>query len=209
MATVKGPLFSLDARGQIGGAVVFGYWKGRNYVRRHAIPANPKSDPQMGMRAMMKFLSQIWATRSEAQQADWEDLAAQTSVSPFNAFVGHNMTRWRNALGPTMLYPATEDDTEATAPTLVATAGTRQITLTVGLTTMNANWGVAIYRSTSTGFTPAWNNCVQILRFETGVEKEWIDTPLTPGETYYYVQTLLSKAGLIGTPSAEDDATVL
>jgi hypothetical protein len=161
------------------------------------------------MRSMMKFLSQIWATRTEAQQADWEDLAAQSSISPFNAFCGYNAQRWRNALGPSQLHPASEADTIGTAPTIVATAGTRQITLTVGLTTLNDTWGCAIYRSDTTGFTPAWNNCVQVIRFESGTSKEWIDTPLTPGEEYFYTQKLLSKGGLFSAAATEDSATVL
>ena len=33
MAKTTGPLFSMDASGKFGGALVFGKWKGRNVVR--------------------------------------------------------------------------------------------------------------------------------------------------------------------------------
>jgi len=207
MATVKGPLFSLDARGQVGGAVVFGYWKGRNYVRRHAVPSNPQSVSQVGMRVMLKFLSQIWQSRSEAQQSDWADLAAQKNISPFNAMVGYNMARWRNMLYPALLYPATEDDDVGTLPTLVATAGTRQITLTIGLTAIEQNYGAVIFRNPTTTFTPSWNNAVQVLRFESGTEKTWIDTPLAVGVEQFYMMVLFSKTGVPSAASAEDSAT--
>jgi len=41
MAKVDGPLFSLEARGKIGQAIVFFPWKGRHAVRRWLKPTNP------------------------------------------------------------------------------------------------------------------------------------------------------------------------
>lgn len=41
MAKVDGPLFSLEARGKIGDAIVFFPWKGRHSVRRWLKPTNP------------------------------------------------------------------------------------------------------------------------------------------------------------------------
>lgn len=53
MSKVTGPLFSLDARNKLGGAIVYSIWKGRNYVRRLIVPANPKSDDQAQARLFM------------------------------------------------------------------------------------------------------------------------------------------------------------
>ena len=44
MAKVNGPLFSLDARGQLGKALVYAIWKGLNYARKYVIPFNPKTE---------------------------------------------------------------------------------------------------------------------------------------------------------------------
>jgi hypothetical protein len=46
MAKVTGPLMSMGARGAIGGAIVFGAWKGINTVRELVIPANPQTEDQ-------------------------------------------------------------------------------------------------------------------------------------------------------------------
>lgn len=156
---------------------------------------------------MMRFLSQNWGSMSTGQQADWEDPAAQTNVSPFNAFVGYNMARWRNFLGPVLAYPATEDDTIPTVPTLVCTAGVRQITLTLGCTTLNDGWSCAIFRHTSTSFTPSWNNCIRVIKFWSGVEKTFIDTPLTAGVEMFYTQMLISEKGLKTAQATEDSET--
>lgn len=63
MAKVDGPLFSLEARGKIGDAIVFFPWKGRHVVRQWLKPTNPESALQGYVRAAMKaigkFISKI------------------------------------------------------------------------------------------------------------------------------------------------------
>lgn len=50
MAKVKGPLFSIEARGKIADAMVFFPWKGRNAVRKWLKPANPRDVNQQIIR---------------------------------------------------------------------------------------------------------------------------------------------------------------
>ena len=50
MAKVDGPLFSLEAKGKIGDAMVFFPWKGRHAVRRWLKPTNPRDIDQKIMR---------------------------------------------------------------------------------------------------------------------------------------------------------------
>jgi hypothetical protein len=57
MAKVEGPLFSLEARGKIGNAIVFTPWKGRHSVRQWLKPTNPKSTTQGYVRATLKAIS--------------------------------------------------------------------------------------------------------------------------------------------------------
>jgi len=63
MAKVDGPLFSLEARGKIGDAVVFFPWKGRHVVRQWLKPTNPQSSLQGyvrgALKAIGKFISKI------------------------------------------------------------------------------------------------------------------------------------------------------
>jgi hypothetical protein len=53
MAKVKGPLMSMDARGQIGKALVFIGWKGIKDVRSFVVPANPRTSLQTAQRGIM------------------------------------------------------------------------------------------------------------------------------------------------------------
>jgi len=63
MAKVEGPLFSLEARGKIGDAIVYFPWKGRHVVRQWLKPTNPQSALQGyvrgALKAIGKFISQI------------------------------------------------------------------------------------------------------------------------------------------------------
>jgi len=53
MAKVSGPLFSLDARGKLGKALVFIGWKGIKTVRQWLTPANPQSAGQGNIRTVI------------------------------------------------------------------------------------------------------------------------------------------------------------
>jgi len=53
MAKLIGPLFSLDARGKLGSALVFIGWKGLKTVRQWLKPANPQSADQGDVRLVL------------------------------------------------------------------------------------------------------------------------------------------------------------
>lgn len=63
MAKATGPLFSMDASGKFGGALVFGKWKGRNTVRQLVTPANPNTAGQETARNAVRTMgaAQRWA----------------------------------------------------------------------------------------------------------------------------------------------------
>jgi hypothetical protein len=147
MGKVAGPLFSFDASGKVGGAIVFAKWKGRPYVRRLVTPSNPKSAKQNGIRAMFGFLGQNWAAISSANKQTWDDQASSKSISPFNAYSGTNQNRWKNGKSPTQAYPAAETGTLGTVNSIAATGGVGEVTVDASLTAENDNWGLNPYRS--------------------------------------------------------------
>lgn len=210
MAGVKGPLFSLDASGSVGDAIVFAKWKGRNYVRRHAIPSNPKSVGQVSVRAMMKFLTQYWASLSAGEQTDWDTRAAATDISAFNAFVGYNTERWGRYAFPSKLDPATSGGTPGTILAPTATAGSRSILLDVPISVVADNWGVIIHSDPSTGFTPSRNTARQVIPAESVATFSWLDFPLTVGVAVYYRFESFSDEGdntlLVGEETATPTA---
>lgn len=66
MAKVDGPLFSLEARGKLGDAIVFFPWKGRHVVRQHVIPVNPQSSAQGDARLALGAIGRACSAVSPA-----------------------------------------------------------------------------------------------------------------------------------------------
>lgn len=59
MAKVDGPLFSLEAKGKIGDAIVFFPWKGRHAVRRWLKPTNPRDIDQKLVRQKLAAFGKV------------------------------------------------------------------------------------------------------------------------------------------------------
>ena len=207
MVKVNAPAMSLDASGSLGGAMVFSKWKGRNYVRSLVKPANPKSALQVAMRSMWKFTSQDWKNISSNDQADWNDLAEQGVYSPFNAYMSVNQDRWRNFLAPSQVYPVTASGSVGSFGSPSATAGVRQIEYEVSLNTVNSNWGLVIFRNTSTSPSAVLSEVIAVVLANTATTIKYVDTPLDPG-TYFYDAVSFSTDGNYGSQLGAVNATV-
>lgn len=206
MARVIAPLMSQDASGKVG-SVVHAKWKGRNYVRGLVTPSNPKSPKQTSHRGMHRFLSQAWATIGATPQATWDATAKTNQVSPFNEFMRDNKKRWVQFKYPSVNSPAGESDTAGTIGVATATAGVKQVTITIPITTLANNWGVAIFRSTTTGFTKGVDNLVAAIPAKTAATFTFVDTALATGTTYYYLAVPFSMDGKAGTVTSQLSAT--
>jgi hypothetical protein len=200
-------MMSLDASGTIGGAATFSKWKGRNYVRARVVPHNPKSAGQVGVRAAFKFLAQNWLPITAGTKALWLPLAKALVISGFNAYIRSNQSRWRNFRMPSKDPTAAEAHSAGVLNAWSATAGIRQISLTLSLTTANACWGAAIFRSLTGTFTEQWSNCIALIAVADTATHIYIDTPLAAA-TYYYSHILFTDDGKASAGSAEVNAIV-
>lgn len=207
MARVTGPLMSFDASGTVAGAIVFSKWRGRNYVRRHAVPANPRSVAQVAARAIIAFLGSEWAGIAANSQATWEDGAESEKISPFNQYVKLNARNWRDQFAPSQPFPALRTDTPGTITSISATVSGRQVSLALALTPSADAWGIVICRALTTGFTSSPSNAIGIIG-SPGATAIFVDGPLAPDE-YFYNAFLISKDGLKGAQDSEDSATVV
>jgi len=207
MVKLAGPCMSLGASGKLGGALVFSRWKGIPYARTLVTPANPKSVGQVSVRAMMKWLSQQWKSIGSTPQSSWDDRAKIANVSPFNAYCGYNLFRWRNFLAPTDTFPEATTDVAPTEGVLAAVASERTITVTQPITTASDGWGIAFFRDLTTSFPSGYDNLKFVGLIAATADVVFIDTPLVPDE-YFYVIRSITKDGQLGTESSEVNATV-
>jgi len=204
MASVKGPLMSMDASGSVADTITFSKWKGRNYVRQLVIPANPQSGLQMGVRATFKFVTQIWATLSETIQGHWEDLARTQSITPLNAMVQYDQTRGRQDFGMKQDPTVAEGAVEAAPVGGAATAQPKSLKITWADSVGADDWCTEIYRSTTAGFTPGPATLVAVIPHGDQV---WTDVGLITGTNYHYRIRGNEKGGTAGTLAAEFNGT--
>ena len=205
MALTKAPLFGLDASGTIAGAIVFSKWKGRNYVRRHAVPSNPKSGLQVGMRSMFKFVAQDYVNLSAAFVAEWKAIADLTATTPLNAQMQTAQRNARQNFGA-VKAPSEVAGTTPTAPaTLVI--GVQPKSLAVSWTdpaVTPGDYTGMLYMSTVTGFTPDISNLVRVLPVATLAT---VITGLVTGTPYYFRFRQTNTDGEIGALIAQATGT--
>jgi len=109
MAVVRGPLFSIDARGKIADAMVFGGWKGIPWVREYFIPQNPSTAAQAAIRLIFSQGVLRWQNVvSGSQKTDWETAVGNKGVtmSGFNFFMSEYIDAMRNGQTPSDDPPA-------------------------------------------------------------------------------------------------------
>jgi len=204
MASTKAPLFGLDASGTIGKAIVFSKWRGRTYVRKHAIPSNPKSGLQVGMRSVLKFVTQGWKALSTAVKDDWTALAAPDNITKLNASVRKNQMNARMNLGM-VRGPSDAAGTTPDAQTIdTVTGGPKSNVLAWTDGANSPEFGTRIHRSTSTGFTADISNLVAIL---DAAIVTFTDTNLVTATEYFYVIVPNNNDGELGSASVENSGT--
>ncbi len=95
MAIPTGPLLSFGASGSIAKTVVFSKWKGRPYVRRHVIPANPQTAEQDKTRNVFTFASNMWKSAPTLLRSPWDRFATGQVLTGRNAWIGKNVSALR------------------------------------------------------------------------------------------------------------------
>ncbi len=205
MATTKAPLFGLDASGSFAGAIVFSKWRGRTYVRRLSIPANPRSILQRGMRSVFKFITQDYTNLTAAQKSSWSTLAAPDNITLLNAQVRDAQTKARVNTGwrrDTVTAPITSPD-QPTA--LTVTAQNKSLLISWTSPVVNAgDYSAAVYLRITTGLT----GLIQELQLVVDVTTISVTVVnLTNGIEQFVVVRETTATGLLGTVSAEASGT--
>lgn len=90
MPKVTAPLLSFDAGGQIAKTQVYSRWRGIQYVRRYAVPNNPRTTRQVEVRDVFRFLNAYYLHATAVARAPWEAFSQGKPLIPRNALIRSN-----------------------------------------------------------------------------------------------------------------------
>lgn len=142
MAKTVAPLLSFSAGGAIAKTQVYSTWKGRSYVRRYVVPANPNTSAQQATRGAFKWLMEAWKFWPAAATSAWKLYGDSLQITDRNAFAKANVAALRSEtdLDNLTISPAARSGLVASA--MVLTAGSSQITVDLTAPVLPTGWAI-------------------------------------------------------------------
>ena len=130
MAKPTAPLLSFGAEGTLAKTMVFSKWKGRPYVRRYVIPANPNTTAQQSTRDAFRTANSFWKSAPTLFVAPWTRFATGQVLTNRNAFVGRFVKDLRGlaTMATITMSPGAKGGLAADSVALVGAAGTATAT---------------------------------------------------------------------------------
>ena len=204
MVKLIGPCFSLAARGTLNDAITYAVLGRTCYAKSYFHPANPKSNAQVGIRAMARFLTQNWKNLTETQQAKFETIAEEWNLSPYHAWLRLNARRWNShqmpisdldyTLGPIFSWQT---------PSFEKTGRIYELELEL-YEAFRVPFSAEFCLATNSGFTPARSNA-KIITNNVDIQGSWAyfyGTWLAPDDATYYMKARFAVPSGIASPFA-------
>lgn len=209
MAKLRGPSLSTAASGTIGKVLTFSRWKKSAYIKHKPTPKQPRTGLQVSMRAMMKFLSQQWKNLTASEQATWAGTYPDPQLNNYNAFIRHNLERWRRKAPPSKEYPATEENNPGAVPYFAATGYVRHVKTEYDEEIeIRDNWTFLIFHSTVASPDPDLDKLIHVALVEDLDVHYWTHSPLPAGTHYYKAVPTANDGNVDWTTFDADDAVV-
>lgn len=186
MAKVKGPLLSLQAKGQIGKAQVYASWRGVLYARQHVVPANPRSTGQQTTRNTFSSIQDLWKRLGTIARAPWTAYASGKPLTNRNAITSKNVAVLRGAANNDAYVgsPGARGGPAASAVAAAGGAGAGEIDCTVTSPPTPTGWSLT---------------SAQAFALEEGDPADLVPSPIAEAENVAPVEdgdTIVSLTGL-------------
>jgi hypothetical protein len=106
MATIRGPLHSLAAHGQLAKTIIYEQGQFGFYAKPYKSPDNGHTPQEQAARAQTSTLMHHWSTLTLQQQTTWDALAIPNRIPRTAAYLTENWKRINGGCLPTDTYPA-------------------------------------------------------------------------------------------------------
>ncbi len=91
-------IFGNRYKGALGKDMIAASWKGHDYIKRYAVPTNPRSEQQTKHRAIFNQAVQAWKKLTSRQKEFYNRIA--DGMSGFNVYVGRYIAAVRSSYEP-------------------------------------------------------------------------------------------------------------
>lgn len=142
MSSVRAPLLSFGASGQIGKSLVFSKWKGVNSTRSYVIPANPKTTAQMTQRNLFQWVHDAYKYLDTNVTEAWIAYAAGKPLTGPNAFASKNMVALKGASDNLLMIAVPAVLGGPPPATNTSAGGTAKVTVVGTAPVLPAGWSV-------------------------------------------------------------------
>lgn len=184
MAKPTGPLLAFDARGSIAKTQVYSSWRGRSYVRRYTIPANPNTSGQQDTRQVFAWLQQVWKRSPTGFQAPWTLFTQGRPLTNRNAFGQSNIAGLRTAttLANFVFSPGAKGGLALTS--ITPTPGAGQISVAFVAPTPPTGWTLTAVDVAAIPDQDPHTGLLYNISYVTGSSSPLVLTGLTASQLY-------------------------
>jgi len=206
MTVLRGPCFSLAARGTLASTITYTAVRNRPVLKRRSRRHNPDTIEQKAHRNMLRYLTKAWGIAIPPAKASWTTNLPEGEHSAYHWYVKINMERWRRGRAPTWWYPNFETGTPAVILNWSLTAVQNYVRLHINPTGTANVRGVIWHRGDAAGFAPIGANAIDVQLYTSTQTRLIVDRLQRPG-TYYYRITYFNPNGRLETHATEHSVT--
>ncbi|MBW8052030.1 MAG: hypothetical protein FVQ77_17150 [Cytophagales bacterium] len=143
MAKPTAPLLSFGASGTLAKTMVFSKWKGRPYVRRHVVPANPRTVEQLKTRNTFSSASDTWKLAGPLLRAPWDRFAVGQVLAGRNKYMADfvQQNRGQTDLLSWFMSPGAKGGLPA-ASLVLTTVASLGIEAVIGAPALPTGWAI-------------------------------------------------------------------
>lgn len=142
MARTTGPLLSFGASGAIAKTQVYSTWRGIQYARRYAVPANPQTVDQMSTRNVFKWANASWLYLPAIAVEPWTAYAKGRAFVARNGWVSRCVALLRSETDLLLLEGSPGVAGGLPPVSAIATAGVGTVTVAVVAPTVPSGWAL-------------------------------------------------------------------
>ena len=190
MAKTTNPLTSIEASGSIESILTFSSSKGRSYVKKFAVPANPNTADQLRARVAFSMASRMAKDWQELVTSTFGERAQREQTTARSIFVREATKGFAGGVSMTpdgLIVRVTQPSSTVTGS---ATVNPGSITWTWAVSSGGPLYGWLVVVSKVSTDTTLVKNAVHA----AGLATTWTQTGVDPGATYYMRAFFMSTA---------------